>query len=218
MPIALLQFNALIIALGAASALVLLTALIAGLNQARYRIWPCPPAGSARSVIYWSSFRILNITVVALALIAIASDVAGGTFNGIRFLIGTASAAVFAIYLRSLWALGHDATYCSASGLNTAGIYAWSRNPQYATAIVGYALMAVASFSAAVAMLALALIAVYALMALNEEPWLDAKYGTAYARYRANVPRFFNVRRALQGFTRPDHTRDNPTPHANSQM
>jgi len=34
-------------------------------------------------------------------------------------------------------------------------------------------------------------------MAIAEEPWLEARYGSSYAAYRAEVPRFFNHRYAL---------------------
>lgn len=215
MPTALLPFETLIFALGLIAALILLAALIAGISRAQHRIWPCPPAGSARSIIYWTCFRTLNMAVVALSLMAIASDVAAGGFNGVRLLIAAFSAAVFAVYIRSLWALGRDATYCNASGLNTAGIYRWSRNPQYATAMAGYSLMALAAFDAGVVLLALALIAVYALMALSEEPWLDAKYGAAYRGYCAVVPRFFNLRRALRRMSRSELTTPDRAPNAN---
>ena len=103
----------------------------------------------------------------------------------------------FAAYLYALWALGRAATYCRASGLATEGVYRWTRNPQYATAIAAFAALALALFSWQVTPLAMALVTVYALMALAEEPWLEARYGNAYAAYRAEVPRFFNYRHAL---------------------
>ena len=40
--------------------------------------------------------------------------------------------------LYALWSLGRKATYCQASGLATGGIYRWTRNPQYATAIAAF--------------------------------------------------------------------------------
>ena len=41
------------------------------------------------------------------------------------------------------------------------------------------------------------MIVAYVLMVLAEEPWLEGIYGDAYRRYCAEVPRFFNWRRAL---------------------
>ena len=40
------------------------------------------------------------------------------------------------------------------------------------------------------------LVTVYTLMAVAEEPWLEARYGRAYLDYKAEVPRFFNIRHA----------------------
>ena len=41
------------------------------------------------------------------------------------------------------------------------------------------------------------LVVVFLLMALAEEPWLEATYGSAYRSYREDVPRFYNIRRAV---------------------
>jgi len=41
------------------------------------------------------------------------------------------------------------------------------------------------------------MMAVYALMVLCEEPWLEKVYGAPYRRYCRRVPRFFNWGRAL---------------------
>jgi len=37
-----------------------------------------------------------------------------------------------------------------------------------------------------------AMMAVYTLMVLAEEPWLKATYGEPYRRYCSHVPRFFS--------------------------
>jgi protein-S-isoprenylcysteine O-methyltransferase Ste14 len=99
-------------------------------------------------------------------------------------------------YGYALFALGKSNTYCNVGGLVTYGIYRWTRNPQYATVIPVYLSLAVAADSGLTYILCAAMIAVYVLMALNEEPWLEAAYGDVYRRYRRRVPRFFNWRRA----------------------
>jgi protein-S-isoprenylcysteine O-methyltransferase Ste14 len=63
--------------------------------------------------------------------------------------------------------------------------------------MVAFGALGLAIFSWQVTPLAAALVAVYTLMAIAEEPWLEARYGSAYAAYRAEVPRFFNYRHAL---------------------
>jgi protein-S-isoprenylcysteine O-methyltransferase Ste14 len=109
-----------------------------------------------------------------------------------------ASAILGVIYLSALIALGRKATYCQASGLETSGIYRWTRNPQYTTAIAAMALLAVGVADFPLAALAGALITVYVLMANAEEPWLLQRYGQAYVEYAAEVPRFFHVNHAVK--------------------
>lgn len=45
-------------------------------------------------------------------------------------------------------------------------------------------------------LLAGSLVVVYAMMAMAEEPWLETRYGRSYLDYKAEVPRFFNLRHA----------------------
>ena len=92
--------------------------------------------------------------------------------------------------------LGRDNSYGAQDGLVTGGIYRWTRNPQNAMLVVVYACLAFAVDGAATYLLCAAMMAVYILMVLVEEPWLEAIYGERYRRYCARVPRFFNWRRA----------------------
>ena len=78
----------------------------------------------------------------------------------------------------------------------TDGIYAWTRNPQYAAAIPAYLGLAIASGSAAVLGVTVLLMLSFALMAFAEERWLEAAYGAEYRAYKRAVPRFYNWRRA----------------------
>jgi protein-S-isoprenylcysteine O-methyltransferase Ste14 len=186
---------------GAVSAFLLIGGLVAGIlaqdNQSAWRIWPAPPAGSLKSFAFWTLFRTLNVVVLVLAgnRVLVLTSVDG--FAPVRIALTAVSLVSFGAYLYTLWALGRAATYCRASGLTTDGIYRWTRNPQYTTAIVAFAALGLAAWSAEATPLATALVVVYALMAAAEEPWLAARYGRAYADYRASVPRFFNFRLAF---------------------
>jgi protein-S-isoprenylcysteine O-methyltransferase Ste14 len=62
--------------------------------------------------------------------------------------------------------------------------------------IVVYACLALAADNGSTYVLCAAMMAVYALMVLAEEPWLETVYGESYRRYCRRVPRFFNWRRA----------------------
>jgi protein-S-isoprenylcysteine O-methyltransferase Ste14 len=190
-----------LIAAGALSAVLLISGLVIGIaagdDDTAWRIWPAPPAGSLKSFAFWTLFRTLNVAVLVLAIERLVMPTAVDRFLLLRLALIGISLVAFAAYLYALWALGRAATYCRASGLATEGVYRWTRNPQYATAIAAFAALALALFSWQVTPLAMALVTVYALMALAEEPWLEARYGNAYAAYRAEVPRFFNYRHAL---------------------
>jgi protein-S-isoprenylcysteine O-methyltransferase Ste14 len=190
-----------LIAAGAISAVLLVAGLIAGIaagnDDTAWRIWPAPPAGSLKSFAFWTLFRTLNVVVLILAIEQLVLPTTVDHFLLLRLALIGISIVAFAAYLYALWALGRAATYCRASGLATEGVYRWTRNPQYATAIVAFGTLGLALFSWQVTPLAAALVTVYALMALAEEPWLEARYGSAYVTYRAEVPRFFNYRHAL---------------------
>ena len=127
---------------------------------------------------FWTLFRLLNVSAFAVAI----AD--AGTFLGlpteVRLFGLIALACTGSLYVYALFALGHSNTYCSQGGLVTHGIYRWTRNPQYATIIPVYASLAVAADSLMTTLLCLALAAVYVLMALVEEPWLQRAYGAAY--------------------------------------
>lgn len=189
--------TALLLAVGAAAAVVLLTSLIGAAIDPRLRIWPAPPARSWQSFVFWLCFRVLNAAVIAIAIVALLAAHTSGKLSPVQGVLAALSALIFAGYLYALWSLGKPATYCEASGLNTRGIYQWSRNPQYAMAILAYAILASSAATPPTAILALALIGVYALMAMSEEPWLRQTYGSAYAQYARDVPRFFNVQKAI---------------------
>ena len=106
------------------------------------------------------------------------------------------TAASIALFVYSFRVLGRDNSYGAQEGLVTSGIYGWTRNPQNAMLIVVYGALALAADSGPTYVLCAAMMAVYALMVLAEEPWLASAYGEPYRRYCTTVPRFFYWRRA----------------------
>ena len=186
---------------GAVSALLLVAGLLAGIisgkNNSTWRIWPAPPVGSLKSFAFWTLFRTLNVVVLVLSIERLAATpIVADPLAILRLGFAAASAVAGAAYVYALWSLGREATYCQASGLATRGVYRWTRNPQYATAIAAFAALGVAAGAWHATSLAAALVAVYALMAVAEEPWLEASYGREYLDYKAEIPRFFNIRHA----------------------
>jgi protein-S-isoprenylcysteine O-methyltransferase Ste14 len=181
-------------ALGTAAAALLVPLLLRTLVDPTFSIWPTSNPGTWQSRVFWTLFRTLNIAAFATA----ATDESGflGLADPVRFagLLGLAISGV--LYLSALFALGRGNTYCNQDGLVTHGIYRWTRNPQYASVIPVFASLAIAADSGMTYALCLALTTVYVLMALVEEPWLEAAYGESYLRYCRRVPRFFNWHRA----------------------
>jgi len=180
--------------IGATVAAVLLGLLLLTLLFPPLRIWPTPGPGSWQGYVFWPLFRSLNVLCFVMAM-------ADGThFLGVpawsRLAAITLLALSIALFIYSFWILGRDTSYGAQVGLVTSGIYRWTRNPQNLMLIIVYGCLAVAADSAPTYVLCAAMIAVYFLMVLAEEPWLEAAYGEPYRRYRNRVPRFFNWRRA----------------------
>ena len=182
-----------VFAIGVLAAKLLLGLLLLTLLFRPIRIWPTPGPGSWQSYVWWPLFRSLNVLCFAAA-IADRTPLLGlpGWLRGIAFAVLAASIAVFVYAFR---VLGRDNSYGARDGLVTGGIYRWSRNPQNAMLIIVYGSLALAADSASAYVLCAAMMAVYALMVLAEEPWLEKAYGAAYRSYCRRVPRFFNWRR-----------------------
>lgn len=184
-----------VLVIGLAVAAMLLCLLLLTLLGSTFRIWPTPGPGSWQSYVFWPLFRSLNV----LCFLVAALDKAGylGLPNWLRTVAFAALVTSTALFIYAFRVLGRDNSYGARDGLITGGIYRWSRNPQNATLIVVYGCLAVAADGGATYLLCAAMMAVYALMVLCEEPWLDSVYGAPYRRYCRRVPRFFNWRRAL---------------------
>ena len=173
---------------------VLLALLILTMLFPAFRIWPTPGAGSWQSYVFWPLFRGLNVLCFA---VAIADQWAS-------YLALPAALRLVAHCSPARWRCSSTRSACSAAttatarrqGLVTGGIYRWTRNPQNAMLVVVYACLAVAADSGPTYLLCAAMMAVYTLMVLLEEPWLEGVYGEPYRRYCRRVPRFFNWRRA----------------------
>ena len=183
---------------GIASALLLIAGMFAGRAKSAWRIWPAPPVGSLKSFAFWTLFRTLNISVLFLASDRFLTKLSGPIAAPLQIALAAVSFVAGVAYVYTLWSLGRKATYCQASGLETTGVYRWTRNPQYATAILAFTTLGLAAWSCDATLLAAALVVVYAMMARTEEPWLEARYGRPYLDYKKDVPRFFNIRHAAK--------------------
>lgn len=180
---------------GLTVAATLLTLLVLTMLIPSLRIWPTPGAKSWQSYVFWPLFRGLNVLCVLMALVD--RTVLLGLPVWFRAAAGVVLAVSVAVFIYSFRVLGRDNSYGARDGLVTRGIYRWTRNPQNAMLMVVYVALAVTADNGPTYLLCGAMIAVYFLMVLLEEPWLAGIYGDAYRRYCARVPRFFNWRRAM---------------------
>jgi protein-S-isoprenylcysteine O-methyltransferase Ste14 len=182
-------------ALGAVVAAVLLGLLILTMLAPALRIWPTPGTGSWQSYLFWPLFRGLNALCFAVAIADLGASYLGLP-AWVRLIAFALLAGSLSLFVYSFRVLGRDNSYGAQDGLVTGGIYRWTRNPQNAMLVVVYGCLAVAADSGPTYALCAAMMAVYTLMVLLEEPWLEGVYGEPYRRYCRRVPRFFNWRRA----------------------
>ena len=184
-----------VLAIGSVTAAALLSLLLLTLLAGTMRIWPTPGPGAWQNYVFWPLFRGLNVLCIMMA----ALDTSGylGLPAWLRVIALAGLIASTALFVYAFRVLGRDNSYGASDGLVTGGIYRWSRNPQNAMLIVVYGCLAVATDGGATYLLCAAMMAVYALMVLCEEPWLEKVYGAPYRLYCRRVPRFFNWGRAL---------------------
>lgn len=183
-----------LLGVGAAAGVSLILLLIVTHLNADFRLWPPPRPWGWRSLLFWSLFRTLNLSTLALAALDWQPWVSASPERLAGIAIAVSGATLYGL---GCWALGRGNLYCGKEGLVTHGIYRWTRNPQYATAIPAYLGLALASHSPGAGILAILLCLTFFLMALAEEPWLEAAYGKEYRDYRRQVARFYHWRHGL---------------------
>lgn len=176
---------------GVALDLLLLRTLIAP----PFRIWPTPEPGSWQSLTFWSLFRG---GIVLTFVVAILDWNSAGLIDWSRFIIGAPLFLVgFGITVFGYFNLGLGNTYCGADGLVSHGLYRFSRNPQYASSIMGLVGLVICANSWLALPLAVLMSGAYVLMALVEEAWLDRHYGASYGEYRERTARFLDAQGLL---------------------
>ncbi len=82
------------------------------------------------------------------------------------------------------------------------GLYRFSRNPQYASSILGLIGLAICANSWFAVPLAALMSGAYVLMALTEEAWLEQRYGAPYRDYCGRTARFIDVPELIARFER----------------
>lgn len=189
-----MEFVFFLAALASGAALALF--LVAALAEDAFAFWPPPAPDTWQDLVFWGLFRLFCAGTALTALAALpmpAWEDWPRLALGAPLMLGGLGAMVWLYGF-----LGLANTYGDRAGLVTNGVYAFSRNPQYVASVAGALGAAAVADSGLTLILAGALAGLYALMALNEERWLFAKYGRAYADYMLRAPRFFDMRSVLR--------------------
>src|SRR5680860_1379529 len=182
------DYTSVVFAVGLIVGVTLDLLLLRTLLAPPFRIWPTPEPGSWQSLTFWGLFRG---GMVLTFVVAILDWNSAGLIDWSRFIIGAPLFLVgFGITVFGYFNLGLGNTYCGADGLVSHGLYRFSRNPQYASSIVGLAGLAISANSWLAIVLAAAMSGAYVLMALVEEAWLEERYGATYRDYCARTARF----------------------------
>ena len=178
----------LFLAVGMAAGTYMLGMLLWSIARPERRVWPPNQATTA------IKFRVWFMTILIFAVAFFLGLLDWNRFEApslIRWGIGMPLVLIGNIVVwRGVHKIGMAATSGEASGLQTDGLYSWSRNPQYVADIViliGWGVLAASLW----ALPALAIgIAVLLVAPLAEEPWLESVYGEDYRTYKSNVRRF----------------------------
>ena len=185
------DYTSVVFAVGLIVGVTLDLLLLRTLLAPPFRIWPTPEPGSWQSLTFWGLFRGGMVLTFVVAILDWNST---GLIDWSRFIIGAPLFLVgFGITVFGYFNLGLGNTYCGADGLVSHGLYRFSRNPQYASSIMGLVGLVICANSWLAIPLALLMTGAYVLMSLVEEAWLDQHYGASYQAYRERTARFFDV-------------------------
>jgi protein-S-isoprenylcysteine O-methyltransferase Ste14 len=186
-----LDYTSVVFAAGLIVGATLNLLLLRTLLAPPFRIWPAPEPGSWQSLTFWGLFRG---GMVLTFVVAVLDWNSAGLVDLSRLVVGVPLFLVgFGITVLGYFNLGLGNTYCGADGLVSHGLYRFSRNPQYASSILGLVGLVICANSWFTLPLALFMIGAYVLMALVEEAWLDQHYGASYKEYCARTARFFDA-------------------------
>jgi len=175
------------------SLLAILVIAGAGLASAfipSWRFWPPPTVVSVQYRLFWWPFRVYFVGLVTLSAIEFTVPAEGTRWWRLGlgvpfFLIG------FGLALYGTSKLGWANARGAQNGLETTGMYQWSRNPIYVMTIVGLVGLGLMVHSHYVYILSGLWVAMYVAAPFYEEPWLEERYGEEYRDYRRSVHRFF---------------------------
>lgn len=167
--------------------LVLGGSLLLTMFHEDFRVWPPPRRESWQYRFTWSLTILSGAGILLLGILDWAS-----LSLSVRIRAGLGIPLITGGLLFSLWAvrvLSFHTSLGLGGPLVREGPYRYSRNPQYAGDVLilaGYGLLSASWMALVTGSMGMVwfLLAPYV-----EEPWLQERYGPAYAEYRKEVPR-----------------------------
>jgi protein-S-isoprenylcysteine O-methyltransferase Ste14 len=165
---------------------------IISMKSEKLDFFPPPQKDTWQYKVFWLLFRIMFLGVVFLSVADFNSLQYVSTI--FRFGVGLPLLVVgfsAAFYLSAI--LGWKNSHGEQQGLVTTGWYRWSRNPIYVVSIIGMVGWGLLIDSLYVYILLVLWVFLYLLAPFAEEPWLEQKYGSAYASYKLQVARFVGI-------------------------
>lgn len=170
-------------------ALVIVAAGLVSAVAPEWRFWPPPAPDSMQYRLFWWPFRAYLAGLVGLAVLEVTPPVEGTWWWRIGFGIALCAAG-FGVAVVATIQLGWANAHGAQDGLQTGGLYRWSRNPVYVATLVGLVGLALIVNSSRVSLLLGFWGVLYVLAPFAEEPWMEERYGDAYRDYRRSVHRF----------------------------
>lgn len=173
---------------GLLAASILIIAMVWSLAYPDHRLWPPRHSTLASKVVVWG----LTLVIFCSAILLGINDWNGIGWPSFRWIIGVPLVVLGNVVVwRGVAEIGFEATSGDDTGLETSGLYEYSRNPQYVADIAILVGWFVVSASLWVLPVVLAGIALLLLAPFAEEVWLEDHYGEDYRAYREKVRRYF---------------------------
>jgi len=155
------------------------------------RLWPPPQRSSWQ---FWFTWLGTAISIVGLLALGVLDWGSGGLSLFIRLGIGVpllVGGISFALW--GVRTLSAHASLGLGDQLIEKGPYRYTRNPQYVGDIVALGGWVLLADSPASAWAGLGASSWFILSPFAEEPWLRARFGSAYNKYSQSVPRFLGL-------------------------
>jgi protein-S-isoprenylcysteine O-methyltransferase Ste14 len=174
-----------------ACVIVLVGAVVISLLRPELRVWPPPGKGT------WQYHLTLWPVIVGVlgGIVLAWRDWNSFVWKGDeRILVGGALiGAGLGLADWGVRSLGRIASSGLGGEFREAGPYRFSRNPQYVGDILATIGLAVVANSTLLWIAALIALVGLVLAPYAEEPWLRARFGESYEKYRVRVPRFLGI-------------------------